>query len=133
MGMSLMHNPKEKKKYLFLGSDYMTKKKVYNKKNTFAEKPDRTEIIDNLSGISNEEELEAVEELPVIEKVEHRIPGTNKKVDISVTDILEEVTKSPVKEIPIMPPTSEIFSIQDLGDKKLVIKKDGTKLYIGKW
>jgi hypothetical protein len=70
---------------------------------------------------------------PVIEEVIHRIPGTDKKVDIPATDILEAIIKNPVKFIqPVMPPTSEIFSIKDQGNSKLVIKKDGTKLTIPK-
>ena len=62
--------------------------------------------------IKNEKQLDRLSELPVIE-----LEKPKPKIKI---------------EKFVMPPTSEIFVIKDLGDKKLVIKKDGTKLLFSK-
>ena len=86
------------------------------------------------------EELGALKEQegePVVGKLE--------EVEVKVGEVGE--LAEPVKELktvklekitPIykpvikMPPTSEIFSIKDQGNSKLVIKKDGTRLTIPK-
>ena len=71
------------------------------------------------------------------------VVGKLEEVEVKVGEVGE--LAEPVKELktvklekitpiykPIMPPTSEIFSIKDQGGSKLVIKKDGTRLTIPK-
>jgi len=68
--------------------------------------------------------------LPVID-IDKEVESN--EVEVTEDEEIKIKAVKPVKEKkPVMPPYSEIFIIKDLGNEKLVIKKDGTKIYIPK-
>ncbi len=92
-----------------------------------AKKKGKKKMGDSITAENIENEVEIKPEYFETEEVFELLPEVAEDEEIKI-----KVAKPAKEKKPVMPPYPEIFIIKDLGNKKLVIKKDGTKIYIPK-
>ena len=89
------------------------KRKIYNKKKNFAEKPDKDEILDNFGSTAIEDDEETENYGPDIENHLQRLLPEPKTAQEHIK-------------------TEDIFIRKDMGTHWLVIKKDGIRVTVPK-